>query len=241
LISKEYNGIFEKLQIKCACGNDFNVSFDNFKNNNVTRCFKCFINTVNKDKALSYDKVKNFIEIESKSGCELISKEYKNAIENLQIRCSCGEVFNVNFNKFKSDHQRQCKKCILKISKGEILISNILFDNNIYYQNEYKFINCKNINPLPFDFAVFVDKEKTGLKLLIEYDGEQHYRPVKFNGMSLEKAEANFIKTQKHDGIKNNYCASNNIPLLRIPYWEKNNIKDIIDNFLLELNTQEAV
>jgi len=45
----------------------------------------------------------------------------------------------------------------------------------------------------------------------------------------------NFLKTQKHDNIKNNYCISNNIPLLRIPYWEKDNIKDILDNYLLEL------
>ena len=30
--------------------------------------------------------------------------------------------------------------------------------------------------------------------------------------------------TQKRDKIKNNYALSHNIPLVRIPYWERDNI-----------------
>lgn len=59
---------------------------------------------------------------------------------------------------------------------------------------------------------------------MIEYDGEQHYWAV--------FGEKSFQNTLKHDEIKNNYCKENNIPLLRIPYWEKDNIEVIIDNFI---------
>ena len=43
----------------------------------------------------------------------------------------------------------------------------------------------------------------------------------------LSKLE-NFHKTQFHDNIKNNYCLLNNIPLIRAPYWEKNNLEKYI-------------
>src|SRR5690554_7766054 len=35
-------------------------------------------------------------------------------------------------------------------------------------------------NPLRFDFAVFEDNKKTKIKMLIEYDGQQHFRWTKF-------------------------------------------------------------
>ena len=40
---------------------------------------------------------------------------------------------------------------------------------------------------------------------------------------------------EKRDGIKNNYCKNNNIPLLRIPYWEFNNIEKILENTLASI------
>lgn len=75
----------------------------------------------------------------------------------------------------------------------------------------------ENNVPLRFDFVVFNDDNS--IKLLIEYDGEQHFqnKTDKIWSDSLEKR-------QERDRIKNDYCLSHNIPLIRIPYWEKNNI-----------------
>ena len=41
LISTEYKGICEKLLIQCSCGEIFEKSFFNFKNNNQKQCKKC--------------------------------------------------------------------------------------------------------------------------------------------------------------------------------------------------------
>ncbi|MCB2320474.1 hypothetical protein LGK98_06505 [Clostridium tagluense] len=58
----------------------------------------------------------------------------------------------------------------------------------------------------------------------IEYDGEMHYK---------ETTLGNKLKQQQlHDKIKNNYCKDNNINLIRIPYWEKNNIEQILKSAL---------
>ena len=56
------------------------------------------------------------------------------------------------------------------------------------------------------------------------YDGQQHFKPVNFNG-SQDGGLSSFIETQKRDEIKNRYCKDNNIKLIRIPYWDYENIE----------------
>ena len=95
--------------------------------------------------------------------------------------------------------------------------------NNIDFKFQKKFDGCKGIRrKLPFDFYL------TEYNICIEFDGRQHHKPVKFNGMDLKRATEIFEKTKINDNIKNLYCKDNDIKLLRIPYWEKDNIEDIL-------------
>lgn len=103
---------------------------------------------------------------------------------------------------------------IIRESKGSRNITKFLEKNKIEYIKEHSYPDCKNIFCLKFDF--YLPK----LGILIEYDGIQHFKPVsKFGG------EKGFISRQKNDGIKNDYCNKNRIPLLRISYLENVNIK----------------
>lgn len=54
----------------------------------------------------------------------------------------------------------------------------------------------------------------------IEVNGEQHYHPVTFGGISLKKAVEKFNKQVIMDEKKDKYCSNNNINLIKIPYWE---------------------
>ncbi len=63
---------------------------------------------------------------------------------------------------------------------------------------------------------------------LIEYNGEQHYLPVKCWG-----GEEGLRKRRECDTLKEEYCRKNNIPLLIIKYDEI--IEDKIDEFVKEL------
>ena len=40
------------------------------------------------------------------------------------------------------------------------------------------------------------------------------------------------MSTQRNDNIKNQYCKDNNIKLVRIPYWEFDNIENILEKEL---------
>ena len=51
-------------------------------------------------KKLTYEEVKKFIEIDSGSGCKLLSREYNGNQEKLSVQCRCGEVFQVRYSDF---------------------------------------------------------------------------------------------------------------------------------------------
>jgi hypothetical protein len=142
----------------------------------------------------------------------------------------CGHEWNADINN------RSCGKCCPKCdeSKGEKRVDEILNIKNIYFTGEYIINECKNKKCLPFDFAIFKDKEKTKLELLVEYDGILHYIN-KFNN------DKEFEKTKKNDEIKNQFCIKNNIKLLRIPYWDFDNIEEILNNESLINNNIKEV
>jgi hypothetical protein len=101
---------------------------------------------------------------------------------------------------------------ICKSSHDERNIVRFLNENAIKFIREKKFVDCKNKYPLPFDF--YLPK----YNILIEYDGEQHLKPICFFGISNEIALQNFEKVKFHDNIKNNYAKNNNIGLIRVPH-----------------------
>lgn len=142
--------------------------------------------------------------------------------------CDCGNECIVRGHSLKNGHTQSCG-CI-KNSIGEKNIENLLQTYGLKYKKEYTFQDLKDKNLLRYDFAIF--NELNEFSYLIEFDGIQHFKPVTFGGITKEKAEENFIQTIKKDKIKNNYAKMNNISLIRIPYWERDDLS--IEDLLLE-------
>ena len=145
--------------------------------------------------------------------------EYIDTVTPVLVRCSCGYEYSVTVGNFKSG--KRCPKCNI-ISKGENQIIKLLDSWGIDYEYQYRFDDCKKIYKLPFDF--FISK----YNLCIEYDGEQHFKPIDFAGRGEEWANERFKQTKINDSIKDNYCNNNGINMLRIPYLEYDNIGQII-------------
>ena len=122
------------------------------------------------------------------------------------------------FKQKPSDHLSGygCPRC--NESKGEKSITNYLKINGFDYIKQKKFNNCRNVMKLPFDFYL------PDYNLLIEYDGEQHFKPTEYWG-----GETAFKKQLFNDNIKNEYAKNNNINLLRIRFDEYKNINEILD------------
>ena len=94
-------------------------------------------------------------------------------------------------------------------SIGEQNIYTVLTEHNIKFYFDFPYfkdlLSEKN-NPLRYDFILMNDNKPYRL---IEMDSPYH--------------ETN-EEIKKHDIIKNEYALSHNIPLVRIPYKERNNI-----------------
>lgn len=123
-----------------------------------------------------------------------------------------------------------CPYC--KVSKGEKKITNFLRARNIPFKSEYTFDDCVHKDKLRFDSAIF-DK-KGSLAFLVEYDGEQHYKPVDFSGKGNGTNELKI--NQARDKIKTDYCRQRRIPLVRISYKDYDNIEHILLKTLIRYN-----
>lgn len=168
---------------------------------------------------LKYDieYVKEYIE--SINGNKLLnSEDYKGTFErNLNILCSCGNIFTTSFSNYSRYNVNTCFSCSCRISTGEERIKNFLELNKIEFIQEKRFNDCRDKRSLPFDFYL------PQYNLIIEFDGKQHFEDVGYG---------NYEITKKHDEIKNQYCKDKNIDMLRIPYWEGNDIENIISKQL---------
>lgn len=132
--------------------------------------------------------------------------EYINSKSKVKLICPKHGVF-----KQSSDvhiiNKSGCPIC--NESKGEKEIRLLLEDNNINFIQQKKFSDCKYKRRLPFDFYL------TDYNTCIEFNGKQHYEPIKhFGGGDV------FNEQQKKDKIKKEYCYDNNIPLIIIKYNE---------------------
>lgn len=134
-----------------------------------------------------------------------------------KCRCICGKELSVRIDHLKGQGRRsRTISCgCQSMSSGEKKIFDILVENNINFTSQYKIIEFSD--KMRFDFGIF--NSEGVLIRLIEFDGEQHYRPVDAWG-----GEETYRQTVYRDNLKNEYCLSNNIDLMRIPYWEYDNI-----------------
>lgn len=133
-----------------------------------------------------------------------------------KCQCDCGNITYAISNALTKGDIKSCG-CIK--SYGEAKITQILLDNNIYFEREKQFNDCRfpDTNRMArFDF--YVDN-----KYIIEFDGKQHFEINDFFEQTLQQIK-------EHDNFKNEYCKNHNIPIIRIPYYklESLTIEDLL-------------
>ena len=116
------------------------------------------------------------------------------------------------------------------------ILEELGLEHGTDFKTEYKFKKLLGIGgrQLRYDFVVF-DKEEL---LLIEFDGRQHYKPVKWqNNESDEKVQQRYQMIRCHDKRKNKFAKKHEYPLLRIKYSDVNNAKELIEEFFKDHST----
>lgn len=147
--------------------------------------------------------------------------------------CECGRHFSTNLGCIIELQKIRCDFCTKRMSNLEKLVDIEIqkYTNNFIFQK--RFDDCRNINPLPFDFYL------PEYNLCIEVDGDQHEKPVDFlNNMTQAEKIENFEKIKKNDNIKTKYCEDKNIQLIRINFRDFKQkapkYKEIIANIFIK-------
>ena len=186
----------------CECGNETIVDMGNLVNYRTLSC-----GCLEKESRYNREHYKNILG-EKFGMLSVIEKTEDKEINGSVIwkcKCDCGNVSYAAYTDLVRHRKTSCG--CSRYSNMENFIAYILSDNKINYIPQARFTECRNIYPLPFDFYL------PDYNTLIEYDGEQHYKPVDYFG-----GEETFKRRIANDNIKNDFCAKNNINLVRLPY-----------------------
>ena len=137
---------------------------------------------------------------------------YINKKTKLEIICpKCGNSFFTT----PDNHWKGSGCNICKVYQGEEKIKSYLIDRNIIFESQKTFDDLRDKRKLSYDFYI------PSKNLLIECQGEQHYKSIEIFG-----GEKQFRLQKHHDWLKRKYAKDNKINLIAIPYWE--NIEKIL-------------
>lgn len=214
-----------KAICKCDCGNSYIGIKSDIVSGHTQSC-GCL-----QPESTSEANTKDWTGHVSNYGIEFLYQDHINDKGQWEWMCRCGVCNNLFIAlpaKVNNGHITSCG-CRIQ-SAGEAYVKNVLENMHIDFISQYSFNDCKSVYVLRFDFAITNNKNVIGL---IEYDGKQHFEPVDFFG-----GEDGYKNTKKRDEIKNSYCKTHNIPLLRLPYTlSLEEIKKQIYEYYLSVTT----
>lgn len=199
-------------ECQCEQKNIVIVTSNALKRKNGTRSCGCLVKEVAAAKARQ-----NYMDLTNQIYGNLKAIEHVGGTGNSALwRCECLICGNTQFIT-TSNHLRAgiTKTCGCQSSLGEWNIIQILKQNSIEFEKEKSFNDLKYSNGgIPrFDFYLPIHQR------LIEFDGKQHFEKAGNweNACPLEER-------QRRDQEKNQWAHEHNISLVRIPYWERDNI-----------------
>lgn len=206
-------------ECRCECGNISYVRASALKAKVVLSC-----GCIGKEKLIEQNH-NNTIDLTGQKFGRLtvikkISKPeyYKKNTTFWQCKCDCGNICEVDGSNLRTGNTQSCG-CLKRqnSSHGEEKIKQILQENNIVFQTEKIFKECK------FDDTGYYGRFDFYLpdyNILIEFDGIQHFK----EGSGIYDSKQQVLKTQKRDLIKTKFAKDYGYTLIRIPYTSYDDI-----------------
>ena len=206
----EYIDSKTKIKIICPAHGEFETT----PNRILSRhgCPEC-----SKEKKLEENK-NSFFQVSKKIHDDKYNYSKVNYVNNytkIEIICPV----HGSFWQEPGEHKRGrgCPKC--NESSGEKKIEIFLKENNINYETQKRF---KELKGLSYDFYI------SSKNILIEFNGEQHYKPIEYFG-----GEKTFKKQVNNDNKKKKFAKLKGIKLLSISFKEFSKIEKILRKELI--------
>ncbi len=201
---------------QCDCGNKKSIAYSQLSRGRTKSCGCLRSNLVIEKNTLNLEN-KQFGRLTAIENTKKLSSHHSYI---WKCKCSCGNIHYVSAEQLQSGKVNSCG-CLNSLAESKI--SQILLENGISFTSQISFpdlLSCKNAK-LKYDFAIL--GEDNSVIRLIEFDGEHHFLDKVKQDNGWNNLE-NYYIIHQNDLIKNQYAIQHKIPLIRIPYWERNNI-----------------
>jgi len=219
LLSSEYINAKTKLEYLCLKHADKGSQFIRYENlRHGYGCKYCGIERTTNSRKLSYDEAKTIFD---HNDMILLDQPYINSHTPMQYICKHHPEIGIQYKMLANAYTQRCPYC--DVPKGESAIKDFLLKLNQNFISHKTFDDLFGMGggKLSYDFYL------PELNLLIEYQGEQHERPIEvFGGIKQ------FQTQQEHDKRKREYANQHCMTLLEIWYYDFNNIEQILKQFI---------
>ncbi|MCM1224167.1 MAG: endonuclease domain-containing protein [Lachnospiraceae bacterium] len=220
LLDSEYNTCKTKMRFICEKHKNKGIQMNTVDNiiNSHHVCKYCSYEQMKYNRMIKEDVAMQLCESKKVQYYGRYTKNHETYIQYYCEKHQDNGIQSMSLTHLK-ESKIPCRYCVT-ISLGELRIQNYLIEHNIKFETQKRFEKCMQKRHLRFDFYL------PDYNIVIEYDGQQHFKPIRFSRKN--NIEENFKLTQERDKIKNQYCMDNNIRIIRIPYWEYDNIEEIL-------------
>ncbi|MDO4200689.1 MAG: hypothetical protein Q4D25_00980 [Bacteroidales bacterium] len=225
LISKEYKNSRTPLLAECKKHGLFKITWAMIRRGIC--CPKCGIENRIQKRSLGqeeFERRANMIH-HNKYSYELAI--YKNEKSKVWVKCPEHGFFEIS----PEQHMAGFGCPICAFTRGEQAVFNYLTEHNIQFDYQYEFAST-DIFSTNTKFRVDFWLEK--LNTIIEYNGEQHYKPVSIFG-----GEERYSIQQERDESLRIFCRQNKITLIEIPFWDYCNIDKILQKELNNIHIKK--
>ena len=224
-LMSEYHGSEKSITCRCKkCGNTWET-IPKVLTANGSGCPECGLSNSKLSRIKPQETFVRELEVVNPN-IELIGT-YIGTHKKTMFKCSIDGTIWHGYPANLLNNTAGCPTC--NISAHERMMVQILHDLGINIAQQYSIKDCRLKHPLRFDAF---DENR---RIAFEYNGEQHYMPIDFAGKGDQWAKESLEITIKRDNAKKDYCIKNNIQMVIIPYWEKDNMKAFIINELSKI------
>ena len=196
-VISDYTGHHKPISLKHEkCKRVYSVAPSDFLKGR--RCKQCHFDECMKTNQEWLDQVKEL------AGDDYTFLErYKGDNVKIKYKHVCGHIHKVTPNNFING--TRCTAC--KESIGEANVRRFLTEAGMLFESQKSFKDLVVEKQLSYDFFL------PNYNILLEFQGEQHYRPITFFG-----GEKAFKKQCVRDELKRSYAKEKGLKVIEIPY-----------------------
>lgn len=198
ILDKDYKSSVHKMKCKCIkCNTIWRVRWVDLRYRHG--CPKCY----RRSRFLTLDEITRRL-MHLNQTIRILSKKYDGSLSPLKCLCTiCNNTWETTWNCLKDGYG--CPYCNRNggVKERELL----RFASKLC---GFK-LTPKTPSQVPWLRGLFLDGYNEEHKTAIEYQGEQHYKPI----WGLQ----NLLSTKKRDERKRLLCYRHGVKLVRIPYW----------------------